>query len=1096
MSIPDDSTTDPGELSERSVELARHLLERSLAVASAGERRRQRRTGRLLESTTGREMLFGFTDEVMRIDDAAVASRRFRALATSAGAGALGPIDRVLLVSGSAIAQLLPRLVMPVVRRRIRAETRGIVLPARDPAFARFVQRRTHDGVRLNVNPLGEAVLSEAEAEQRRAIVVDRLDRPDVNYVSVKVSALVANLDPLAFDHSVEAAHHALREVLRVAMAKNPPAFVNLDMEEYKDLEVTLAAFIGVLSEDEFRSLDAGIALQAYLPDSHDALQRLGRWATERRRDGGGRIKVRVVKGANLAMERVEAELNGWVPAPYPTKAESDASFKAMVDAALAPEWADGVRVGIATHNLFDVAWGLLLAEERRSIDRVDFEMLEGMAPAQARAVAELVQSPVMYTPVVAKRDFSAAIAYLARRLDENTQPDNFLRALFHLTPDSAEFARQADNFRRALRGAGSVPTRRRRYPLPGSAERPSRSFRNEANTDVTDPVVRDAVLSALRSGPARAVAIDATTVAATRVEHLADVDRTVDSARRAFAAQPLASTDDRRRSLEAVARVMSSERFETIGVMAADASKTAHESDHEISEAIDFCRYYGSVGCDDIDARRAAGLDVDGRGVVVVVAPWNFPCAIPTGGVAAALAAGNAVILKPAPETVVTGALVAEQFWRAGVPRDLLQLLVCDDGSIGRHLVTHPGVDTVVLTGAYDTAERFLEWRPDMRLFAETSGKNAIVVTAAADLDLAITDLVSSAFGHAGQKCSAASLAFVERSIYERSNFLDRLRDAVTSLRLGAPTEPATMMAPLIAAPSDHLRRGLTVLDPGERWLVEPRQFDESGRGWSPGVRIDVASGSWFQRTECFGPVLGISCVDGLDEAIGMQNSIPYGLTGGIHSLDRHEVDEWLHRVEVGNAYVNRHITGAVVQRQPFGGWKRSSVGGGAKAGGPHYVRQFTRISESARTYERAADSYERAWRDRFVREHDPTGLLAERNVLRYRPLDRVAVRHDGSDPLALELLRRASATTGIDLRESDARLETERQLLASVRFFDRLRILCPIGDALRAECHRRNVPIDDSPPVCDGEVELARWMKEQSISETRHRHGRIAAT
>jgi RHH-type proline utilization regulon transcriptional repressor/proline dehydrogenase/delta 1-pyrroline-5-carboxylate dehydrogenase len=398
------------------------------------------------------------------------------------------------------------------------------------------------------------------------------------------------------------------------------------------------------------------------------------------------------------------------------------------------------------------------------------------------------------------------------------------------------------------------------------------------------------------------------------------------------------------------------------------------------------------------------------------------------------------------------------------------------------------------VLTGAYDTAQRFLEWRPDMRLFAETSGKNALVITASADIDLAIADLVTSAFGHAGQKCSAASLAIVERSLYDGPTFLGRLRDAVTSLRIGAATDPATMMGPLIGPPSETLLRGLTTLDQGERWLVEPRRIDGLGRRWTPGVRTGVGVGSWFQRTECFGPVLGVMAVDSLDEAIDVQNAIPFGLTGGIHSLDEGEVEEWLDRVEVGNAYVNRHITGAVVRRQPFGGWKRSSVGGGVKSGGPWYVRQFARMTDRERSLDRAAASYEEVWHRRLTREHDPSGLAVERNTLRYRPLQRVLVRHDGSDPAGLQLLRRAAATTGATLRESDARAESERPLLGSIRFVDRVRVLCPIGDALRAECHHRNVPVDESPPVCDGEVELSRWVREQAISRTLHRHGRIA--
>ena len=297
-------------------------------------------------------------------------------------------------------------------------------------------------------------------------------------------------------------------------------------------------------------------------------------------------------------------------------------------------------------------------------------------------------------------------------------------------------------------------------------------------------------------------------------------------------------------------------------------------------------------------------------------------------------------MILKPPPEVRRTALHLVAQMHRAGVPNDVVQFVACPDNEIGRRLISHPDVDSVILTGAYETAELFRSWSPAMHLLAETSGKNAIVITQAADLDLAIRDLVRSAFGHAGQKCSAASLAIVEASLYDDDSFMERLADATRSLVVGHPTDAGSVVGPLIGEPSPKLLRGLTQLDDGERWLVEPRYL--GGQVWSPGVRVGVRPGSWFHVTECFGPVLGVMRAADLDHAIELQNATPYGLTGGIHSLDEAEIERWLDGVEVGNAYINRGITGAIVQRQPFGGWKRSSVGCGPKAGGPDYVAEL----------------------------------------------------------------------------------------------------------------------------------------------------------
>ncbi len=1087
-SPPDTLRRTDAELAVAAVELAARLLTSSRRDESAAEVRRRRRLGALLADDEGRQLIFALTDEVMRIDDPRLAAQRFGAVVGAHRTEAVGRLDAPLLRVGAAVAPRLPRLVMPLVRRRIKAETHGIVIPSGDPGFARHLQRRARDGVRINVNPLGEAILSDAEADERMRVVLDRVARADVDYVSVKVSAIVANLDVLAFEMSIERICERLRELYRHAEAASPRTFVNLDMEEYRDLELTLQSFMRVLDEPEFDAVDAGIVLQAYLPDSHEALARLGDWATRRYAEHGGTVKVRLVKGANLAMESVEASLHGWVPAPYGSKADVDASYKAMLDAALRPQWTEALRIGLASHNLFDIAWALTLGAELGALDRIEFEMLEGMAPAQARAVHDAAGALVMYTPVVADDDFDACIAYLTRRLDENTQPENFLRSLFTLTPGTPAFDDEADRFRTSVEARHDVFRGRRRAPIdPLAGDR----FVNEPDSDMTTPEVRAAFLRAVAAPP------EPTYARLDSIEQIDDVFATALGA-------PTADLAQRRRWLLATAELMSAERAATIGLMAVGAAKTIHEGDPEVSEAIDFCRYYATAGSARLDAAVAAGCEVAGRGTVVVVGPWNFPYAIPTGGVAAAIAAGNSVVLKPAPEVEAVGAWIADQFWRAGVPRDVLHLVVCDDGPIGRHLMTHDGVDTVVLTGAYETASMFLDWRPDLRLFAETSGKDALVITSSADIDQAIADLVRSAFGHAGQKCSAASLGIVVREVYDDPSFRRRLRDAVTSLRVGAATDPATMIGPLVAPPTGKLERALTTLDPGEMWLVEPRSLDTpaaaAGTSWTPGVRLGVKAGSWFHRTECFGPVLGLMRAEHLDHAIELQNAGDYGLTGGIHSLDHDEIERWLGAVEIGNAYINRHITGAVVRRQPFGGWKRSSVGGGVKAGGPGYVTQFARVADASPHQiddEVLRSAMCATWRRYFCVEHDETNLDAEANILRYAPLAHVEVRHAGNADRQLSVLRTVAEVTGVALGESTTAEETDeefaRRLAADASTVGRVRLLTGLDGAARRVLHAADIVIDASEPVSEPLVELSRWVREQAVSRTLHRHGRL---
>lgn len=1126
---------DDEALVERAVALADALLRASWSKETRATRRRAARVARMLDDEAGKAFALALTDQALRIRDPRRAAVRFRALVAEGTPSFLGPVDRLLLQAGAALAPLLPRVVMPMVAARLRSESRHVVLPAERAPFVRHARRRRRGGVRLNVNVLGEAILGEEEARRRTAAVIERLTWPDVDYVSVKISALCSQLDVLAFDQSVERIASRLREVFTVAKQASPAKFVNLDMEEYRDLGPTVAVFRKVLDEPGFFDLDAGIVLQAYLPDSFTVLGEVAQWARQRRERGGGRIKVRLVKGANLAMEQVDAELHGWAQAPYASKAEVDANYKRMLDLVLEPQYADSVRVGVASHNLFEVAWALVRADASGQSDRVEIEMLEGMAEAQAQATRDRTGDLLLYAPVARRDDFESSIAYLVRRLDENTAPENFLRRLFSLQPGSPGFEVERQRFVEAVRDRGTVSDRPRREQDRGRERRTfgvDEPFANEPDTDFTLPANRAWVrehMARFRSTvppvvPASVAgedvllddtgtAVDPSAPGSVSYRYaLADVptvDRAVATARQALPAWRALSSADRRALLVRVAEVMAARRGESVAAMAHDAGKTPVEADPEVSEAIDFARWYAG-GTRTIDQLTAEGLAFDPLGVVVVASPWNFPYAIPAGGVLAALAAGNTVILKPAPETVLTAGLVARHCWEAGVPRDVLQFLPCPDDDVGRRLVTHPGVDAVILTGAWETAQLFRSWRPQLRLHAETSGKNAVVVTQAADLDAAVRDIVRSAFGHAGQKCSAASLALVEGPVYDDPVFRRQLRDAVTSLVVGPAWAPGTAVGPLVRPPEGPLAEALRTLAPGESWLVEPRMVDGNPHLWSPGVKLGVQPGSWFHRTECFGPVLGVMRADDLDHAIRLQNATAFGLTGGIQSLDDDEVEHWLARVEVGNAYVNRHITGAIVQRQPFGGWKRSVVGPAAKAGGPNYVLGLGRWRDAGAGVGDAVSVAERfaaAWRQEFAVEHDGAGLRAESNVLRYRPYARgVAIRAGADAPdddVAVALL--AARTAGVEVVVSsavtrhgvDVPVIVEDDDSFAVRLagldLDKVRVLGAVPDVVRKAAHATGIALDDEGVVRHPRIELLRWVREQAVSRTRHRYGNV---
>ena len=1063
---------------------ARDLLTAALAGTTRKERRAAQRLGKLLADDDGRDLILDLTDQVLRIRDRRRAARRLRDLVAQGAPASLSPIDRLGLRMLGVVAPYAPRLAGRAVDWRVNQETTGVILPGEDAPLTRYLARRRADGFRLNVNVLGESILGDDEAAARFDLVASRVRRPDVDYVSIKISALCANLDVLAWDDSLARVTERLAALYRIAQEHG--TFVNLDMEEHRDLELSVEAFIRVLDQPEFAQMPAGIVLQAYIPDSHAALDRLVTWANERYAAGRAPIKIRLVKGANLAMEQVEAELHDWPQAPYYSKADVDASYKRMLDTALRTAKPGALRLGVASHNLFDVAWALTLRDSLDDPQMIEIEMLEGMAPAQARAVRDAAGSLLLYAPVVEKADREASIAYLSRRLDENSGPENFLRSLFDLTPDSPTWDHERDRFRVSLDRQDAIEVVSHRdqdrrseqiaFPTDGS-------FANVADTDFTTPGNRawaEAILA--MSAPAEPAL---TTTAA-------EIDDAVARARVAQERWARTSWQERRETLARVAEVMAAQRAETLAAMAITTGKTLREGDPEVSEAIDFALYAAHLTLQ--HEGLADQLDWQPHEVVLVAGPWNFPYAIPASGLVHAIAAGSAAILKPAPEARAVGALLVRQLHEAGVDPDLVQLVATPDDEVGKHLVTHPGVSEVVLTGSLATADLFLGWRPDLRLRAETSGKNSLIITAAADIDLAIKDLVKSAFGHSGQKCSAASLAIVEANVYDDPSFKRRLADAVRSLRVGWANDPATIMGPVINPPSGPLARGLTELSPGEAWLVEPKPLDDSGRLWSPGVIWDVRPGSWFHLTECFGPILGVMRAHDLDEAIEIQSAVEYGLTGGLHSLDPKEIDTWLQRAQVGNAYVNRHITGAIVQRQPFGGWKRSSIGGGAKPGGPSHLHSFGTWEPGDLDIDGARQSFVDAWASRFGADCDPSGLRSERNILRHHPLDGVVVRAERSGA-TYDVAMLAAETTRTPVIWSDPSQESDEELAARLKVLnvERLRLLAPASDGLLAAAHAAGVAVDRQPVSDVGDVELPHWLKEQAISVTRHRHGRL---
>jgi RHH-type transcriptional regulator, proline utilization regulon repressor / proline dehydrogenase / delta 1-pyrroline-5-carboxylate dehydrogenase len=1184
---------------QKAVYLAGLLQARATALQTPAERRQQAELDRMMQRPEDKSTLMQITDQAFRARSPhRVANQLTHVLDVQGVPRFFSPLERAALKGFQSFGSYLPGVAVPLVKEYMQRETANVILPADQELLARHLQQRRDEGVRMNVNLLGEALLGEREAEHRLKRYLEALQRPEIEVISIKISTIFSQIWPLARRHSIDVLAErfellyraALKSRFRRADGTEVPKFVYLDMEEYRDMSITSAAFMKSLNRSGMENVAAGIALQSYIPDAHRTQLELNAWARQRVARGGKPIVIRLVKGANLEMERVEASLMNWPQAPYKTKADTDANFKRMLVEGFKPENLQAVRLGIASHNLFEVAFALVLAVENNALPYVQFEMLEGMANHQRRALFELCRSLLLYAPACHREDFIYAIGYLVRRLDENTGPDNFLRHAFKLEVGSPDWHRLESKFiesYQTMHTTSDAPRRtqdRHRPPVaPMEPDHPWRQFKNEADTDfalaqnaqwaeelvtrwkqqtaehpvdlpltIAGEVVTDQrpVVEAL--DPSRPGVV----IGRYRQANDEDIERAVACAKADPDGWRGLDKSQRAAILRQVAQRIREARGDLMGIALADGGKTLLESDPEVSEAVDFVEFYSRTA---LEFQSLAGLEAQPRGVVVVVSPWNFPIAIPCGGVVAALAAGNTVILKPASDTALVAHALCECFWRGGVSRKALQLVPCSGGTGGRQLVSHDDVDVVILTGGTETAIQMLKHKPQLQLLAETGGKNATIVTTISDRDLAIKHVLHSAFSHAGQKCSATSLLILEDEVFHDAAFRSALCDAVESIPVGSAWDLKTKMGPLIRPAAGVLETALKELEPGEMWAVMPHFSEENPHIVRPGVKWGVQPGSFTHMTEFFGPVLGVMNAKNLEEAIRFVNQTGYGLTSGLESLDDREQKIWIASIRAGNLYVNRSTTGAIVLRQPFGGMGKSAFGPGIKAGGPNYVAQLMRFRDLDKPTETAGaldahlselvarlpelsavdptwtkqqidhlvcamHSYQEAVESEFGCQHDNFSLIGQDNFRRYLPVEDLRVRIHPSDT-CFEILARiyAAHTAGCRVtvskppRTDSPMLDRLEEITTSwagaiefveesdedlaevirLRHTDRLRYAAPdrVPPAIREAVIEQSIHIADTPVLMHGRVELLWYVQEQSVCVDYHRYGNLGA-
>lgn len=834
-----------------------------------------------------------------------------------------------------------------------------------------------------SVDLLGEATVSEREADQYRdrclealrflgkvaaawpanpGLEHDHLGSLPRVHLSVKLSALYSQLDPIDPEGSFRAVAGRLRPVLDLAMSL--PAAITFDMEQAELKDLTLMIFTRLLSEEAYRSYPyGGIAIQAYLKETAADIDRLIRWDQDRRVP----ITIRLVKGAYWDSDTIRYRQRAWTSPAFENKAETDRNYEAL--SRLLIHHADHIRPAFGTHNLRSLAHAAAAAEQAGLPSQAcEFQMIFGMAEPLQAAVADSGRRVRIYTPV---GELLPGMAYLVRRLLENTSNESFLRKEYAesepleilLSPPRSATLRRATS--------DQIQVSDQNVSRAEHVER----FVNEPPTDFSRASSRAALTEAIatvraRLGqtfsylvpagvkPSESVLVSRNPSAPDEVVGRlrgyapADLNRVVQTAlsrSQEWRATPPAHRAD---ILISAAAAMRRRRFELAAWEIFETGKPWREADADVAEAIDFLEFYAR------DMQRMSRpyrlghepgelnhLIRSPRGLTAVLSPWNFPLAIPTGLVSAALVTGNVVIFKPSERAPVMGYLLTELLTEAGVPAGILHFMP-GGPEIGQALVAHPEVQVIAFTGSKEVGLQILAQAARVepgqqavkRVIAEMGGKNAIIVDETADLDEAVVGVVASFTGYQGQKCSACSRVIVHESIHDL--FLQRLADAVMSLRIGPPEDPGTRMGPLIDERACAKVRSYIEIGKHEGRLVLERQVQETGYFIGPAVFADILPSHRLAQEEIFGPVLAVMQARDFTDAIRLANATPYALTGGVYSRSPHHIRIAYESFDVGNLYINRPITGALVGRQPFGGHRLSGVG--AKAGGEDYLSQF----------------------------------------------------------------------------------------------------------------------------------------------------------
>ena len=859
--------------------------------------------------------------------------------------------------SAGIIGKLTGKVMNMLIRSNLEGMAKQFIIGENVKDALKTIKKIRKNGFTFTVDILGEATVSQKEAIAYMDMYLELLaalqencrkwapiDGHDLDWgyaplvnISVKPSALFSQTDPMDFEGSVRGVQQRLEIIYRKVIEMG--GFLQIDMEHHRFKDITLEVYRRMRASLEFRHYQHfGIVLQSYLRETDTDLKNLLQWA----RDSELSISIRLVKGAYWDYEKVIARLNGWEIPVYMNKAETDAAFERH--SRLILENQDICYFACGSHNIRSISAVMEIAEELNvSDDRYEFQVLYGMAEPVRKGLLHVAGRVRLYAPY---GDLLPGMAYLVRRLLENTANESFLRQTF---VEETEVEQLMENPLSTLERAFLTGT------SPAKKHLPPDRFTNEPFADFTKAEVRTAFTQAIfevrqnlgRTYPLHIGGRDITTtdlipsvnpaepdevIGLVCQASTKEVDLAIAEARAALPAWKALSAQERAQYLFKAADIARKKIYELSAWQVLEVGKQWGQAQADVTEAIDFLEYYGRemirLGSPHRMGRAAGEMNhlvYQPKGIAAIIAPWNFPLAISCGMSAAAIVAGNPVLYKPAGPSSVVGHTLLTLFQEAGLPPGVFNYVPGRGAVMGDYLVEHPDVAMIAFTGSMEVGHRIINKasvvQPGQvqikRVVAELGGKNAIIIDDDADLDEAVRQVITSAFALQGQKCSACSRVIVVAPIYEK--FIERLVQAADSIAIGPAEDPANFMGPVIDEKAQKLISEYITLAKQEGHLLLCRDVPENGY-YVPLTIVDgITPEHRLAQEEIFGPVLAVMKVTDIDQAIDWADSTRFGLTGAIFSRSPSHLEKARKSFNVGNLYLNRGCTGALVERHPF---------------------------------------------------------------------------------------------------------------------------------------------------------------------------------